>query len=153
MVPALRSILLGSTQTDDGRGVLLALALGGFGASFVGYSLGVFAVSGGVVWIPFHAAVVGVIAGCVVGYTRKGLVLGWTVSYTALLGYHAHSAFIGLSRRGFEERLGYFFRGDALGYLAVAGIGLGTLAFTLGLLVWWGRDALGRSDALHAENG
>ena len=138
MAASLRSILIGTKQLDYHRFHVLSLALGVFVITFVAYALELFTVSGGLVFIPFYAAIVGMIAGCWVGYARNGLLFAWLVTYTSLLGYHADHAFFGLSRRGFTEQFAYFVRLDGLVFLAVEGVVLGTLAFILGTLVRWG---------------
>lgn len=141
MAHSLRSFLFGTKQSEHHRHLVFAIALGVFVTTFAAYALGLFYVSGGVVFIPFHAALVGMIAGCWVGYSRRGVLFAWVVTYTSLLGYHADHAFLGLSGRGFAEQLTYFVRLDGLVFLAVEGIILGTLAFVLGALVRWGLDS------------
>lgn len=142
MTASLRSILVGKKQSAYHRYLVVALALGVFVTSLAAYALGVFSVSGGVVFIPFFAAVVGMLAGCWVGYSRSGLLFAWLVTYTSLLGYHADHAFFGLSGREFGDQLAYFVRSDGLAFLAVEGLVLGTLAFVLGFTVRWGIDSL-----------
>lgn len=140
MVFSLRSICLGTNQSDYHYYLVFSLALGAFVINLAAYALGLFSVSGGVVFLPFHAAIVGMIAGFWIGYSRSGLLFAWVVTYTSLLGYHADHAFFGLSGRGFAEQLTYFVRLDGLVFLAVEGIALGTLAFILGSLVRGGID-------------
>ena len=148
MASALRSILTGTKRSKYHRYLVLTLALGVFATTFAAYALGLFYVSGGIVFIPFYAAIVGMIAGCWVGYSRSGLLFAWVVTYTSLLGFHADHAFFGLSSRGFAEQLAYFVRLDGLIFLAVEGIVLGTLAFILGFLVRWGIDSFRSNVAL-----
>ncbi|WP_336024283.1 hypothetical protein [Halobellus salinisoli] len=142
MVPSITTVLLGRNRTARHRYVLVALAVGSFFATFAGYALGMFDVSGGIVWIPFYAAVVGMIAAGWVGYHRAGLVFGWVVTYTSLLGWHADWALYAISRRPLADRIAYFVRPDGLAFLAVQAFILGTLAFILGLLVRWGSASL-----------
>ncbi|WP_135534957.1 hypothetical protein [Halostella pelagica] len=134
MHPALRRLLIGPAENSFGRylGLLAAGTL--FVATFAAYAFGVFAVSGCVVFIPGDAAVVGSIAAAVVGYSRGGLVFAWLVAYAPLLGYHADHAFLGLSNRTVQYRLGYFIRVDGLAFLAVEGVVIGTVAFAVGYL-------------------
>lgn len=139
MSPSLRSILLGTRQPEHHRFIVLGLALGVFVTTYAAYDLGIFSVSGGIVWIPFHAAIVGMIAGCWVGYSQIGLLFAWVVTYTSLLGYHADHAVSQLS--GFTEQLAYFVRPDGLVYFGVEAVVFGTLAFLLGSLVRWGIDS------------
>lgn len=152
MTAPLRSILVGTKRSAYHRYLVLVLALGAFATTFAAYALGLFYVSGGVVFIPFYAAVVGMVAGCWIGYARRGLLFAWLVTYTSLLGYHADHAFFGLSGRAFGDQVAYFVRSDGLAFLAVEGLVLGTLAFVLGSVVRWGFDAL-RSGAATTAAG
>lgn len=149
MASSLRSILIGTKQSEYRPYVVLALALGGFVTTFAAYALGIFSVSGGIVWVPFYAAVVGMVAACWVGYRREGLVFGWVVTYSSLLGWHAEWALYEISRRPLIERIASFVQPDGLAFLAVEGMVLGTLAFTLGALVRWAVNSF-RSDATPA---
>lgn len=145
MSPPLRSILLGTRRPEHHRFIVLGLALGVFVTTYVAYALGIFSVSGGIIWIPFYAVIVGMIAGCWVGHSQRGLLFAWVVIYTSLLGYHADHAVSQLS--GFIEQLAYFLRPDGLVYLGVEAIVFGTLAFLMGSLVRWGIDSF-RSEAV-----
>ena len=149
MSPSLRSSLLGTQQTSRHRYRVLGLALGVFVTSFVAYSLGIFSVSGGLVWIPMYAVIVGMIAGCWVGYSQSGLLSAWVVTYTSLLGYHADHAVSQLS--GFTEQFVYFVRPDGLVFLGVEAIVFGTVAFLLGSLMRWGIH-LFRSETTHSPS-
>ena len=131
----LRSLLVGHDWTRERRPALLLATLGLFAASFVAYAVDVFAVSGGLVWIPFHGAVLGAASAAVVGYARGGLVLAWLATYAGELGYHADHAFLGLTRRTFAEQLGYFLRPDGLAFLGVQAVVLGSLAFAGGAFI------------------
>lgn len=139
-----RSILLGRKASNRHPYSVLMVAVGVFVLTLVAYVVGFFTVSGGVIWIPLYAAVVGMIAGFWVGYARRGILFGWLVTYTALLGYHANSAFLGQPRQGLLEQFRYFTRIDGLVYLAVVALALGTLVFTLGSLMRWGIDSFNR---------
>lgn len=136
--PSTRSFLLGSSRTDRRRHLLVGLAA--FVVTFVAYALGIFYVSGGLVFIPYYAAVVGMLVACWVGYRNGGLVIGWVVTYASLLGYRADHAFIGISRRPLLYRISYFFRLDGLAAFAVEGVILGSLAFVVGYLLRLGID-------------
>jgi len=135
MNPALRSLLVGTTQSASRRSLVVTVAVGVFAATLAAYALELFAVSGGVVFIPFHAATVGMIAGFWIGYAHRGLLVAWLVAYAALLGYHADHAFFGLSGRGFGDQFAYFVEWDGLVFLAVEAVVLGTLAFVVGGLL------------------
>lgn len=145
-----RSILLGAPHSKHHPSLVVVLALVVFLASAGAYAVDVFVVSGGVVWIPFHAALVGMLAGGWLGYARRGLLAAWVVAYASFLGYRADSAVSVLS--GLAEQLAYFVRLDGLVVLAVEAVVVGTLAFALGALVRWGRDSV-RSDAVAASVG
>lgn len=147
MVPTLRSALLGSNQTGVRRHLGFGLVV--FIVTFVAYALGVFYVSGGVVFIPYYAAIVGMIAAVGLGYRRDSLVFGWTLAYMSLLGFHADHAFLGIAHRSLLYRLLYFVRPDSLVFLAVGGIVLGTLGCVVGTLLRWGIECV-RSGSLVA---
>lgn len=133
MVLALRSALLGTKQSEPRAYLVIALALGAFVTTFAAYTLGLFDVSGGLVWVPLHAAVGGMIAGCWIGYSQKGLLFAWIVTYTSLLGYYGSDALSQLS--GLAEQLAHFLSLDGLAFFAAEGVVLGTLAFILGSLL------------------
>jgi hypothetical protein len=138
---ALRPILLGSEHGGNRRGLLIGLALGLFGVTFLAYELNVFFDSGGVVWIPFHAAIVGAIAAFWVGYSRNGLLFGWVLTYLSLLGWHAEWA-TEISARPLTERVAYVLRPDGLLALAIIGVGVAVVGFTAGALARRGIDTL-----------
>lgn len=131
MARSSRAFLLDTTGVDR----ILVVALAGFVGTFLAYAAEIFHVSGGIVFIPFYAAVVGMLAGAWVGYRRRGLVFGWLVAYTSLLGYRADHAFLGIAHRPIGHRFAYFFQPEGLVVFAVEGIVLGTLAFGLGYSV------------------
>ncbi len=146
LTPSTRSFLVGPSRAGRRRHLVVGLA--GFVVTFVAYALGIFYVSGGLVFIPYHAAVVGMLVSCWVGYRNGGLVIGWVVTYASLLGYHADHAFIGISRRPLPYRISYFLRPDGLAALAVEGVILGSLAFVVGYLLRLGIElARSRSSA------
>ncbi len=140
-----RSLLVGSEGTGLGRYPILGLAIAVFLVSFGAYALGIFAVSGGLVWIPGDAALLGMLAAAWVGYHRLGLVFGWLVTYASLLGYAAESAMFEISSRPFLDRVAAFLRPDGLIFLGVEALFLATVAFTVGYLgrrgvaAWLGR--------------
>ncbi|QLD87019.1 hypothetical protein HWV23_15235 [Natronomonas halophila] len=141
MSSALHSLLVGGDRSDAPPYLVTALAFVGFVGTVAAYALEVFVISGGIVWIPFHAAVVGMCAGCLVGYFRRGLLFGWIVTYTALLGYRADHAFFGLSGRSLGEQAAYFFGPEGLLVLAFEAVVLGAIAFGLGWIARVGIDA------------
>lgn len=148
MGPSLRQCLLGR---ESHRDRWLALALVVFVATVTAYAVGVFHISGGVVFIPGQAALVGLLAAAFVGAARGGLLFAWLVTYGALLGYHADHAFFGLSHRTRLEQAAYFLELDGLAVLAVEAVVLGSLAFVVGRLARWGYDTLQPRDRVSAD--
>jgi len=134
MKSALRSIFLG--RRGNGSPPLLAavLAVGGFTTAITGYALNIFGVSGGIVFVPLHAAVLGMGAACLLGGLRRGLLFAWVATYAALLGYHAEHAFFGLPGRTLGEQFAHFLEPDGLAVLALMAVVFGTLAFVAGSL-------------------
>ena len=131
----LQSILLGTAQSKRNRLTLFVLALGGFVLTFGGYASGVFSVSGGVLLIPFYAAIVGMIAACWVGYSKSGLLFAWLVAYVPMLGFHAEDALLGAREQSIGERLAYLVQLDAFVALGIEAIIFGTVAFAVGYLL------------------
>ena len=103
MPSTVSTILLGRPQAGHRPFALMSLAIGAFAMTFVGYALDVFYVSGGVVFIPYYAAVVGIVSTGAVGYSQNGVVFAWIVTYASLLGFHADHAFLGLSAQSFSQ--------------------------------------------------
>ncbi|WP_336360618.1 hypothetical protein [Haladaptatus sp. ZSTT2] len=133
MVPSLHSLFFGSKPPRWPFVALSAFTL--FSFTFAAYAVGVFRVTGGVVFIPYDAAVVAVLAAFGVGYVRRGLLVSWIFAYACLLGFHTDHVFLGLSHRSLPSRLGSFLQLDGLGYLAIEALILGTLAFFVGMAV------------------
>jgi hypothetical protein len=128
----IRSTLAPVERIDHYWAVIAGSCLVLFCLVFVLYAVGLFSTSGGLVWIPWDAAILGLVAGCLVGYLRIGLVFAWSVGVAALLGAHADHALVGLADRPLAERLGYFARLDGLTFYAVEGVLVGTIAFLAG---------------------
>lgn len=137
----LRTIFLGSEEVGIRYSLLTGFALGLFGVTFFAYELNVFYHSGGVVFIPFHAAIVGVIAAFWVGYNRNGLLFGWVLSLVPFLGWHAEWA-TEISPRPLIERVAYVVRPDGLLYLVIIGAVVAVLGFIVGALARRGIDTL-----------
>lgn len=129
----LHSVLLGSNRGRSRRCLLVALALGLFGVTFLAYEVGVFYHAGGVVFVPFHATVIGAIAAFWAGYSRDGLVAGWGLAYLSLLGMRAEWA-TDISPRPLLERVAYVVEPDGLLVLAVIGAVVAVVGFTGGAL-------------------
>jgi hypothetical protein len=142
MGPSLRLLLVGAHENRFGRSLAVLAAVVLFAATFAAYAVGVFAVSGSVVFIPGQAALVGGVSAATIGYDRGGLAFGWLVAYAPLLGYHADHAFLGLSNRSLVDRLAYFVEPDGLAFLAVVALVVGTAAFAAGFAGRWVVDLL-----------
>ena len=137
----LRTILFGAEQIGARQVLLTGLPLGLFGVTFVAYELDIFSHSGGVVFMPFHAAIVGVIAAFWTGYRRHGLLTGWGLTYLSFLGWRAEWA-TDISPRPLIERMAYVVRPDGLLALSIIGIGVAVVGFTAGALARRGINAL-----------
>jgi len=131
-MPSIRTLLLGDDSATLRPSWVLPIST--FLVTVAGYAAGVFAVAGGVVFVPGDAALVGLAVCGVVGYLRAGLVLAWGSAYGALLGALADHAFFGLSGRTRLEQLTYFLEVDGLVFYAVQALVVGTLGFALGRL-------------------
>jgi hypothetical protein len=134
MAPALRPLLLGPDADSSLSipGWLLPVAV--FGVSFAFYAAGLFSVSGGVIWIPGDAALLGLVISLVVGYLGEGVLVAVASVYGAVLGYHADHAFLGLSSHSRFEQLAYFLELDGLAYFGLIALVIGAIGFVLGSL-------------------
>jgi len=126
-------MLLGSKRGKPRQTLLIGLGLGIFVLTFVAYELDIFYHSGGVVFIPFHATLVGVIAAFWTGYSRIGLLSGWVLTYLSFLGWRTEWA-TDISPRPFIERVAYIIQPDGLVVLAIVGVGVAVIGFTVGSL-------------------
>lgn len=138
---SMQAVLVGRDETGLTRYTLLGLTIVLFLVSFGAYALEIFAVSGGLVWIPQDAALLGMVAAAWVGYHRLGLVFGWVVTYASLLGYAAESAMLEISARPFVDRVAAFLRPDGLLFLGVEALVLASIAVTVGYLGRLGIEA------------
>jgi hypothetical protein len=136
-----RSVFLGSEQGGPRRAVLTGLAIGLSVLTFLAYEFGIFYDSGGVVFIPFHAALVGGAAAFWTGYSRTGLLSGWVLTYAPLLGWRAEWA-TEISPRPLLRRVAYVVQLDGLVALAIMGFGVAVVGFTVGALTGKGIDVL-----------
>ena len=126
-------MILGSKRERPRQILLIGLALGLFGLTFLAYELDIFYHSGGVVFIPFHAALVGVTIAFWTGYSRTGFLSGWILTYLSFLGWRTEWA-TEISLRPLIERIAYVVRPDGLVALAIIGFGVALIGFTLGML-------------------
>lgn len=133
MVPSVRTLLVGPPEYRFQRRLALLFAGGLFLATFLAYAVGLFEVTGGVVFLSMDAAVVGVIAAALVGYQQNGLIFGWLAAYAPLLGSSADHYLLGLSSRSLGYRIAAFLSPDGLAFLGVEAVVLGTLAWAVGL--------------------
>lgn len=134
-------LLLGSSRTGNHRGYVTGLAVGLLGVTFLAYAFGIFYHSGGVVFIPYHAAIVGGVAALCAGYGRNGLVAGWGLSYFSLLGMRAEWA-MDISPRPLIDRVAYVVQLDGLLALAITGIVVTVAGFTVGAIARRGINTL-----------
>ena len=137
----LDTLLLGSHRTGDHWGYLTVLALSLFGVTFLAYEFDIFYHSGGVVFMPYHAAIIGAIAAFWAGYSRNGLVAGWGLTYVSLLGMRAEWA-TDVSPRPLVDRVAYVVQLDGLLALAIIGTGVTVIGFTVGAFVRRGINTL-----------
>ena len=127
-----RRALLGSNRNGSPRRRHLLVPPLAFLSAFAAYALGIFAISGGVVFLAGEAALVGVLAAAVLAYRGAGLALAWATVYGALLGHGADHYLLGLSGRPLAERVAAFLGPDGLAFVGVEALALGTLAWVAG---------------------
>jgi hypothetical protein len=137
----LHTMLLGSSRVRRRWKYLTGLALGLFGVTFLAYEFEIFYHSGGVVFIPFHAAIVGGIAAFWAGYSRNGLVAGWGLTYFSLLGMQAEWA-TNISPRPLLDRVTSIVQPDGLVVLGVIGVVVAVVGFAAGALARKGINTL-----------
>ena len=144
MVPphlSARTLLLGRDRFQRRLDVLLAVALGVLTA--VAYAADVFELGGGVVLVPFHAAVVGLVAAAGVGYRRGGLVPAWLVAFTPHVGLNVIWAFLWLSPgRPLGDRLAFVFDPAGLTVAAVTAVVVAAFGYAWGRLFALGAERL-----------
>lgn len=133
MISALRTALLGSSRDRSRPSVRIVAPPLCFAVAVAAYAVGVFAIAGGVVFVPFDAAALGAVAAGVLAYRRDGLLAAWVTVYAALLGYSAYHSF-GLSGRSLVERAAAFLSPDGLVFLGVEALVFGTVAWLVGTL-------------------
>lgn len=133
MALPVRRWLVGERRTRLRRH--LPLALVPFVVTFVGYAAGVFGMAGGVVFVPIHAASVGMAAGAWIGYRAGGLPIAWIAVYASYLGFHAEWAVFGLPGRPLGDRIAFLVSPDGLAFFGVSALVLGTAAFAGGRIV------------------
>lgn len=134
MVPPLRALLIGPEDGSFQRrlDVLSAVAIGAL--TFAAYALGAFQVSGGVIFLPGDATIIGLVAAAQVGYRRGGLAFAWLTAYAPLLGFDAEWAFLGLSSHTLSGKLAFLLDPVGLAVHAMAAVVFGTLGFAVGYL-------------------
>jgi len=128
------SALLGSSRDRPLPSLRLVAPPLCFALAFAAYAVGVFAIAGGVVFVPFDAAALGVAVALGLAYRRDGLLSAWLTVYAALLGYSATYYFLGLSGRSLAERAAAFLSPDGLVFLGVEALVFGTVAWLVGTL-------------------
>jgi hypothetical protein len=141
MGPPLSALLLGTDPFQRRLDALLALAVGVLTA--LAYAAELFEVGGGVVFLPFHAALVGLVAAAGVGYRRGGVAFGWLVAYTPYLGLSATWGFLWLSgTRTLADRLAFVLDPEGLAFYALFAAVVGGAGYVLGYLLSLGRERL-----------
>ncbi|WP_254522276.1 hypothetical protein [Natrinema caseinilyticum] len=110
--------------------------------TFIGYATGVFAVDGGVVFLPADATLVGVVAAVSIGYRHGSLLGAWVTLFAAYFAFFAEWASLSLSSQTLAGKLAFLFDPVSLGLSWVAAIGFGTIAFAIGILLSRGVDRL-----------
>ncbi len=138
MGPAVRPVLLGQSRSPRSRYGALGISLVLFVTTFAAYAVGIFAVGGGVVFVPGHAALVGLLAAGWAGYCRRGLVIAWLLAYGPLFGYLADHYLLGLSGRPFAERVAALVDLDGLLVMGFEALVFGTIGFSMGAIAHWG---------------
>ncbi|MFC7177651.1 hypothetical protein [Halosegnis marinus] len=90
----LRTALLGARRPRDHVGAVGLLAIAAFVASLGGYLARLYEPTGGVLLVPFWAAVVAVAGGAVAGLARTGLPSAVLFAVAAMLGFGVDDAFL-----------------------------------------------------------
>lgn len=125
-----KRLLFGTESSRSLRFWVVPLAV--FVVTFAAYATDAFAVSGGVVWVPGDAAVVGLMVCAVLGYLSAGFLLAWASAYAGTLAYHADHYFLSLSSHSRPEQLRDFLALDGLVALAVIALLVALVGFALG---------------------
>jgi hypothetical protein len=139
--PSVRALLLGPDAFQRRLDGLLALAIGAL--TGLAYATELFELGGGVVFVPFHAAVVGLVGAAGIGFRRGGLALGWLVAYTPYLGLQVTWAFLWLSStRTLGDRLAFVVDPAGLAFFALFAAVVGGVGYALGYLLALGSERL-----------
>lgn len=128
---ALHTVLLGTNRGRHHWKYLIGLGLSLFGVTFVAYELGIFYYSGGVVFIPVHATIVGVIVSIWSGFSRNGFVVGWILTYLSFLGMLAEEA-TNVSSRLLIDRIAAIIAPEGLIYFWILAFAVAVVGVTIG---------------------
>ena len=142
MASAFRVALRGSNRDRSRPSLRIVAPPLCFAVAVAAYAVGVFSVAGGVVFVPFDAAALGVVVAVGLAYRRDGLLAAWGTVYAALLGYSAVHYLLGLSGRSLVERAAAFLSPDGLVFLGVEALAFGTVAWLVGTLAAVGVDRI-----------
>lgn len=138
MVPTLRSVLVGQPGSAHDQYIALGVTLLLFVTTFAAYAVGIFSVGGGVVFVPGHAALVGLLAAGWAGYRHRGVAVAWLLAFGPLLGYLADHYLLGLTGRPFAERVAALVDLDGLLVMGFEALVFGTIGFSVGAITHWG---------------
>ena len=139
----LRTLLFGKTHSTKRRYTPIVLAIILFTMTFLLYAFDVFELSGGLIFLAFHAAVMGMCGAIWVGYSQHGLVAAWTITYAALLGQSANFYFLSQPpNQSLTDRAAEFIQPDGIVLLGIEALVLGTVAFFFGALCGFGKSVI-----------
>jgi hypothetical protein len=145
--PSIRTALVGTDRTEPWYLELL-VAVPVFAVVLAAYATGVFAIAGGVVFLPGEAAILGFLVAGALAALGRGLVVAWVTLYGALLGYAADHYLLSLPGRSLSSRVGAFLEPDGLVALAVLAVLVGTVAWLVGGLARLGVRAVGGEESV-----
>ncbi|TKX50577.1 hypothetical protein EXE49_05735 [Halorubrum sp. ASP121] len=140
-MPTPRALLFGSDRDRPRPDPRLAAPPLCFALVFVAYAVGVFQVSGGVIFLAGDATAVGLLAAAALAVRRSGVIASWAAAFAALLGHRVDHYLLGLSGRSLGERVVALLAVDGLTVIGAAALAAGTLGWAAGTA---GRLVVGR---------
>jgi hypothetical protein len=136
-MPSLQTVLIGRQYSPFQRNLRLLFALGILVSTFAAYGLGLFAASGGVIFVPGDATTIGLVAAILIGFEGGGFLFAWLAQFAAYLGFRADWAFLSLSSHDFPGQVAYFFDPEGLFVDATMALIFSAVGFGLGYLARW----------------